>query len=185
VGLHAGHADGADTFALVHDGQPALDRQVVGELHHDGTILDEIFPELGGPSGHGRRTGLGRGDFGGQGAGAVHALEIEGIAGVVDDGEADVPLVFLGLVAAGADHLLHVGRGQRGLGAHGSSFVWPRPSQPGRGVESGVYAGGAYPRSARRGNRAFGSMRATVAFAMVRFRGGLPDAGAAESFVRR
>src|SRR5262245_34464185 len=56
-----------------------------------------------------------------------HALEIEGIAGVVDDGEAHVPLVLLGLGAAGAGHLLHVGRGQRGLGAHGFSLSLAAP----------------------------------------------------------
>src|SRR5262249_49322021 len=90
-----------------------------GKIGEGGALLDAVLPELGrllGERGgfclfrrHGRRDRRR----------AVHALEAERHARIVDDRDRDLPAVLFGLGEAGRQHLPGVGRCETGFCAHG------------------------------------------------------------------
>src|SRR5438445_6047106 len=123
VRLHARYADRADAFVLMHDGQRALDEQAGREIGEGGPLLDAILPHLGRLPRERRGQRLAGRDARGDRRRAVHALERERRAAVVDDRDRDFPVVLRRLGDAGRHHLLHVGGGQAGLGTHGISTM--------------------------------------------------------------
>src|SRR5262245_64233165 len=85
VRLHAGDADRADAVVLVHDRQAALDQDAGGKADEGRTLLDALLEELARPLGERRGARLAERHFGRDRRAAVHALEAEQEAGIVDD----------------------------------------------------------------------------------------------------
>src|ERR1700760_3333317 len=122
VGLHTGHADGANAFVLVHDRQRALDQHAGRKARKCRPVLHPILEELARTLGQRRRSGLADGYFGGDRAGAVHALEAEQGGAFIDDGDRHIPPVLDGFGLARLENLLHIGQGQARLGSHDHSY---------------------------------------------------------------
>src|SRR4051812_4366285 len=93
VGLHSGHADAADAGALGHDRQPALHRRDARHLQELGALLHALLPVVGRAPRARRGAALLHGDVRVGRGGAVHAHEVQQVAAVVEDRDADVPVV--------------------------------------------------------------------------------------------
>ena len=115
--------DGPDHLALMDDRKPALDGKGVGEIHHAGTLFHRVLPDLAGAVGDSRRTGLQGRDLGGLRPRAIHALEQQETARIVDHGDGHIPLLLLGLDLGRSEHFLCIGERQGGFGAHRSPLL--------------------------------------------------------------
>src|SRR5580765_2257369 len=95
VRLHARDPDRADALAVDHDRQAALDRRDAGHLEHRrAAALDAFFPHRGRAPGLGGGAALLDGDARVCRRRAVHAEEVQQVSAVVDDRDADVPVVL-------------------------------------------------------------------------------------------
>src|SRR4051812_12877631 len=121
VRLHARDADAANAYALGEDRQPALDRRDAGHLQELRPILDALLPLERRAARFSRGAALLDRDAGVRRACAVHAREVQQVAAVVEDGDADDPLVLDGFGLGGRGNAAAVLQGQHGLGLHGIS----------------------------------------------------------------
>ena len=111
VRLHAGHADRADAFALMHDRHAALEHHARRRERHEARpLLDAVLEELARPLGERGGLRLAHRDRRRDRAGAVQAFEQQRRAAVIDDGDGDGPFVLLRFGFAGGHHLVTVGR---------------------------------------------------------------------------
>src|SRR5438105_8825274 len=92
--LHARDANTADADSFHDDRQPALHRRDAGHAEHRVAAgLDALLPHRAGTARLGRGAPLLDGDARVGRARAVHAHEVQQVPAVVEDGNADVPLV--------------------------------------------------------------------------------------------
>src|SRR5437879_2481842 len=93
--LHARDANTSDADSFHDDRQPALHRRDAGHAKHRVAAgLDALLPDRAGTARLGRSALLLHGDARIGRARAVHAHEVQRVAAVVEDGDADVPLVL-------------------------------------------------------------------------------------------
>src|SRR5216110_3224552 len=96
--LHAGDANTSDADSFHDDGQPALHRGDAGHAEHRvAPGLDALLPDRAGTARLGRGAPFLHRDARVGRAGAVHARQVQQVAAVVEDGDADVPVVALRL----------------------------------------------------------------------------------------
>src|SRR2546423_7736619 len=96
--LHARDANTSDADSFHDDGQPALHRGDAGHAEHRVAAgLDALLPDQAGTARLGRGAPLLHRDARVGRARAVHAHEVQQVAAVVEDGDADVPVVALRL----------------------------------------------------------------------------------------
>src|SRR3954468_15183452 len=120
--LHAGGTDAADADSFGHDRQAALHGSNSRHAEHGiAACLDALFPPLRRAARLSRRAPLRDGDACIRRRGAVHACEVQQVAAVVEDGDADIPVVLLRLRLGRGRDLLAVVEGQHGSGLHGCS----------------------------------------------------------------
>src|SRR5215213_8724937 len=106
VGLHAGHAHAADAGAVDDDRQSALHRRDLRHAEHRiAAGLDAFFPYERGAARLRRRLALGNGGARIERRGAVHAREVQQVAAIVEDGDADDPVVLARLGFGGGGNL--------------------------------------------------------------------------------
>src|SRR5256712_3230061 len=98
VRLYARDPYPAQAHAFSHDGQAALHRRDAGHAEHRVAAgLDALLPDRAGTARLGRGAPLLHRDARVGRAGAVHARQVQQVAAVVEDGDADVPVVALRL----------------------------------------------------------------------------------------
>src|SRR3989441_3795068 len=96
--LHARDANTSDADCFHDDGQPALHRGDAGHAEHRVAAgLDALLPARAGTARLGRGASLLHRDARVGRAGAVHAHEVQEVPAIVEDGDADVPVVLLRL----------------------------------------------------------------------------------------
>src|SRR6267143_2993076 len=96
--LHARDPYPAQAHAFGHDGQPALHRRDAGHAEHRvAPCLDALLPHKARAARLGRGASLLHRDARVGRARAVHAHEVQQVAAVVEDGDADVPAIALRL----------------------------------------------------------------------------------------
>src|SRR2546430_14017209 len=96
--LHARDPYPAQAHAFGHDRQPTLHRRDAGHAEHRVAAgLDALLPDRAGTARLGRCAPLLHRDARVGRAGAVHARQVQQVAAVVEDGDADVPVVALRL----------------------------------------------------------------------------------------
>src|SRR3954468_23386997 len=98
VRLHAGGTDAADADSFGHDGQAALDGGDSRHAEHGVAAgLDAVFPHLRRAARFGRGAPLRDGDARIRRRPPIHAREVQQVPAVVEDGDADVPVILLRL----------------------------------------------------------------------------------------
>src|SRR5256712_11774934 len=117
--LHARDANTSDADSFHDDGQPALHRGDAGHAEHRVAAgLDALLPDRAGTARLGRGAPLLHRDARIGRAGAVHARQVQQVAAVVEDGDADVPVVALRLGFRGGGNPAAVLEGEHRSGFH-------------------------------------------------------------------
>ena len=98
-GLDAGHANGADDFAVVNDRQTALDWKAAGQLQDSqvrAALFERIFEFLGRTAKQGRGLRFFLRDRDAAQLRIVQPSESDQVTGAIDDGDGDRPFVLDG-----------------------------------------------------------------------------------------
>src|SRR5258708_540239 len=121
--LHARDADCADAGALHHDRQATLHRRHARHAQELGPLGDALLPVGGRAPGFGSGASLLYGDARIRRRGAVHPDEVQQMPTVIQDRDADVPVVLSRFLLGGGGDLLAVVEGEHRSGLHCSASL--------------------------------------------------------------
>src|SRR5471032_560753 len=123
--FHAGHTDGADTMTFDDDGNATFEHAINFRRAQEryAATIDDFFINARLATAHGGSLGLRWSEVRGNRRHAIHALQPQQVAAVIDDGDRHRPVVLDRFRFGGSSDFLYVVQGQNRFRLHETSLL--------------------------------------------------------------